>query len=476
MINLQTKIDYALTSEGRVFARELNLTGGSLKKIISASGDTRPGADNDEAVLGAIDDLARTQLFKVVGSNLVRYSTLPGITADPLELKTGQLISIYVNTANPLPDSISVATVPYSVKILGAAFSTIAAPVEAILTAVVDTATSTIKVVNTGDQSTAGGAVSFGQIVLVDNANYVAPVNVSIDNNNTLLLVEQSITTGAPKTININTTLVEGSFIVIENQGINDITDTMIVTSSPIKGIGTSIHLNTVAFRFKLFVENGELKSELLTVGSGTGGSAGVSGPTAAADVTYDNLGSTLTSTNVNAALNELDSGLATEISDRNTSEIAINNRIDTANSTILTQGNAITTLENDVSKLSPVGITHVTDGGLGALSIVKGGRLYSSVTINTALDQYTAGRGPRAQLNAGLEWMSEVVFPNEDQTVNHIIQIGNHNIDVMYALFDNGNLYTWGSNSAGQCGLGHVYRDLSYVIENRYCKSVFRS
>lgn len=60
---------------------------------------------------------------------------------------------------------------------------------------------------------------------------------------------------------------------------------------------------------------------------------------------------------------------------------------------------------------------------------------------------------GPTSML-AGLSQTYEIVFPDE---VGGLIDADGTSGEAAYALFDNGNLYTWGHNSRGNLGLGHT-------------------
>ena len=452
MIRLATKVDYAVTDEGKVFARELNLIGESLKSIISSVGDTRPGDDNAEAVLGAIDDVARMQIFRVSGLTIVRYVDLIANVTDPLELKDGQVISIYVTPTDPLQDSLSISGVPYSIKVKGKLASTINQKHNSIMMGIVNTTTSEINIINTGDNAQRGVLV-FDEIVVVDNASYLTPVELDMDTTDELVMIEQSTIAGTPKTININTTLKEGRFLVLENLGSNEVTDTIITTQAPIKDIGTSLHLNTIEFRLKLFVENGELKSELF------GTSKELTQPTlVASDITFDPSTSTLVSTEAQSAIDELD----VKVNNNTTSLLDSSTRLDAVevNQTSLT--NQINQLQVNIDNFQPEpypNVEKVVSSGHGHGGLLIDGKLYTSTVSNslTAIGRFTSGFGEHADnVTPGFENMTEVQFPDEDFSINRIIDIGEHSYEFMYALFDNGNLYMWGRNFYGACGLGH--------------------
>jgi alpha-tubulin suppressor-like RCC1 family protein len=105
-----------------------------------------------------------------------------------------------------------------------------------------------------------------------------------------------------------------------------------------------------------------------------------------------------------------------------------------------------------DTSVLPP--ITYVTKSGHNSLGMLINGKLYTTSGTNSSYACYTAGRGLNGTLGQfGLDNLKQVVFPENTP----IQKVGGFVGAFAYALMTNGNLYTWGGNAAGQCGLGHT-------------------
>lgn len=99
--------------------------------------------------------------------------------------------------------------------------------------------------------------------------------------------------------------------------------------------------------------------------------------------------------------------------------------------------------------------ITYISKSGYNSIGILMDGKLYTtSGNFSAYAAVHSTGRGLDGHsAGVGLNNFSEVIFPNE---IGPILQ-ANISQSVSYALFGNGNLYTWGENSNGQCGLGHT-------------------
>jgi alpha-tubulin suppressor-like RCC1 family protein len=105
-----------------------------------------------------------------------------------------------------------------------------------------------------------------------------------------------------------------------------------------------------------------------------------------------------------------------------------------------------------DTSVLPP--ITYVTKSGHNSLGMLINGKLYTTAGTNTSYGNATTGRGLNGVLGQfGLDNLKQVSFPENTP----IQKVGGFASAFAYALMTNGNLYTWGYNSFGQCGLGHT-------------------
>lgn len=101
--------------------------------------------------------------------------------------------------------------------------------------------------------------------------------------------------------------------------------------------------------------------------------------------------------------------------------------------------------------------ITFVSKSGYNSLFMVIGGELYStSGSYGTSIPSYTTGRGSTNQNPFyGIDKLKKVSIPSAS-LANPITKVGGGRRTFAYALLQNGDLYTWGENFSGECGLGH--------------------
>lgn len=82
---------------------------------------------------------------------------------------------------------------------------------------------------------------------------------------------------------------------------------------------------------------------------------------------------------------------------------------------------------------------------------------LYNNVLYNTSGTSAAyvpyLGRGNQATAHYGVDKFRAITFPNE--TTATITNFGGDGYNLSFALFSNGNLYTWGYNVNGECGVG---------------------
>jgi alpha-tubulin suppressor-like RCC1 family protein len=99
--------------------------------------------------------------------------------------------------------------------------------------------------------------------------------------------------------------------------------------------------------------------------------------------------------------------------------------------------------------------ISYISKCGAGCMMILQDGKLYTASGTSGGPGNHTTGRGLNGQVPVyGLDKFKAVTFPNE--TTNPI-QCGTDGYNRSWALFANGNLYTWGLNNSGQLGLGNT-------------------
>jgi alpha-tubulin suppressor-like RCC1 family protein len=105
-----------------------------------------------------------------------------------------------------------------------------------------------------------------------------------------------------------------------------------------------------------------------------------------------------------------------------------------------------------DTSVLPP--ITYVTKSGTNSFGMLINGKLYTTAGTSSGYSAGSTGRGLSGTLGQfGMDNLKQVVFPENTP----IQKVGGFTQDIAYALMTNGNLYTWGFNTYGQCGLGHT-------------------
>ena len=115
--------------------------------------------------------------------------------------------------------------------------------------------------------------------------------------------------------------------------------------------------------------------------------------------------------------------------------------------------GNVVTTQYLDANGTKP-NITYISRCGHNSLFILADGILYSTAATAGSFGNATTGRGlSGTQPQNGLESLKQVPIP----TTYPIVQVGAGYHCFAFALDSAGNLFTWGTNSSGQCGNGTV-------------------
>lgn len=98
--------------------------------------------------------------------------------------------------------------------------------------------------------------------------------------------------------------------------------------------------------------------------------------------------------------------------------------------------------------------IDYVNISGHNCLAVLSDGKLYTTSGTEGSSWCTTSGRfHPQYHNSLGINGLKHVVFPYNS---SKIVKTGGYGY-VAYALFANGELYTWGYNSYGECGLGHT-------------------
>ena len=99
--------------------------------------------------------------------------------------------------------------------------------------------------------------------------------------------------------------------------------------------------------------------------------------------------------------------------------------------------------------------VSFISKSGYNSQFIIVNDKLFSAAGSPTQIPSYTTGRGTTASSPFyGVNLFKKVNFPNETGTLT---KVGGGHYNCGYALFNTNNLYTWGFNGYGQCGLGHT-------------------
>jgi alpha-tubulin suppressor-like RCC1 family protein len=145
----------------------------------------------------------------------------------------------------------------------------------------------------------------------------------------------------------------------------------------------------------------------------------------------------------------------ATAPAGTNTEQIATTAFAAAADAALYSQIDAKKADKSYIDSLNAQPITYVTKSGHNSFGMLIGGKLYTtagSTAGNHA--NATTGRFLSSQLGQfGLDNLKLVAFPENTP----IQKVGGFVHGFAYALLTNGNLYTWGANTYGQCGLGHT-------------------
>ena len=96
---------------------------------------------------------------------------------------------------------------------------------------------------------------------------------------------------------------------------------------------------------------------------------------------------------------------------------------------------------------------------GYNGFLMLQNGVVYTCAANQGSWSSYTLGRGNSYPNNMGYDSMRSVNFPGETNTSSYIIDANTNSYNFAYALFSNGNLYTWGNNGSGECGVGSTSR-----------------
>jgi alpha-tubulin suppressor-like RCC1 family protein len=113
----------------------------------------------------------------------------------------------------------------------------------------------------------------------------------------------------------------------------------------------------------------------------------------------------------------------------------------------------AFHTVKVTKAQLTPGAVTYLSKNGYNNAMIVVDGKLYTSSGGTSVFASNQTGRGlTGTSATEGFMNFKLVNFPGETGTLTKAGHVGT---GASYALFSTGNLYTWGYNGYGTCGLG---------------------
>jgi alpha-tubulin suppressor-like RCC1 family protein len=116
--------------------------------------------------------------------------------------------------------------------------------------------------------------------------------------------------------------------------------------------------------------------------------------------------------------------------------------------------------------------ITKISKGyGYGATLMIADGRLYIMKGNGNNDAWFAALYNQNTSSFAGVNNCYEITFP--DETVGTIVDADSYGYSA-YALFANGNLYTWGYNGYGQLGLGNTTNSFFPTLSNTNVAQVY--
>jgi hypothetical protein len=146
---------------------------------------------------------------------------------------------------------------------------------------------------------------------------------------------------------------------------------------------------------------------------------------------------------------------VATAPAGTNSDQVASTAFVSAATAAVYSQLDTKKADKSYIDTLNAQPITYITKSGHNSLGILIGGKLYTTAgTVAGNYSNATTGRYLSGQLGQfGLDNLKVVAFPENTP----IQKVGGFVHTFAYALMTNGNLYTWGNNANGQCGLGHT-------------------
>ena len=97
--------------------------------------------------------------------------------------------------------------------------------------------------------------------------------------------------------------------------------------------------------------------------------------------------------------------------------------------------------------------ITYLSKSGHNSQAIISNSKLYTTSGNNANYWAWTTGRHSNSPTHYGVDSFKIVQLPQDSP----IKKVGGFVSPYAFVLLEDGRLYTWGYNSAGQCGLGHT-------------------
>lgn len=118
-----------------------------------------------------------------------------------------------------------------------------------------------------------------------------------------------------------------------------------------------------------------------------------------------------------------------------------------------------------------PLHIERMSECGYNNIQVFGDGEIYVASANTSSRATYTNGKTGNVVFAPGLDNFDRVIIPDTSPVVDAGSAGG---YAVSYALCENGNLYTWGLNSQGQCGVGNTTQVVTPTLAQTNVTKVF--
>jgi alpha-tubulin suppressor-like RCC1 family protein len=124
------------------------------------------------------------------------------------------------------------------------------------------------------------------------------------------------------------------------------------------------------------------------------------------------------------------------------------------------------------VTQMGLNSVSYLTKAGINNFLVIINNKLFSTSGTTGTYSNFATGRGATGTAATfGFNSLRAVNFPGETGTLVKAATFGSGSA---YALFNNGNLYTWGYNGYGQLGVGDTTNRVSPTLASTGVSNVF--